>query len=75
MSVAVPHNVVLMTQQHLNTMNYILKSHDLWRQSEEIEQKHCKNFFVDVCNKLSPLSSVLSLVDWMHSAVKWLSET
>ena len=45
MTVAVPHNVVLMTQQHLNTMSYILKSHDLWRQSEEMEQKHCKSMF------------------------------
>lgn len=43
MTVAVPHNMLLITNYHLHTMNYVLKSHDLWRQSEEIEQKHCKS--------------------------------
>ncbi|XP_062513828.1 AF4/FMR2 family member 3-like isoform X2 [Corticium candelabrum] len=75
MTVAVPHNMVLMTHQHLRTMSYILKSHDLWRQSEDLELKYCKNFFSDISNKLSYLSSMPALVDWMNSAIKWLSES
>ncbi|XP_065838179.1 AF4/FMR2 family member 3-like [Oscarella lobularis] len=77
-NVTIPHNVAQMTLQHFTVMNFILKSQQLWTQSEEMERS-CNGFFVALDEKvklsLSPLSSIYSLIDWMKCGVSWFSDS
>ena len=46
-NVTIPHNVAQMTLQHFTVMNFILKSQQLWTQSEEMERS-CNGVYSSV---------------------------